>query len=295
MFRRSTAFALFGTLGTCAASGAAYVYAAPSAATNKPAPEALSPSEFRPFKLVDVELHSPDTRRFRFSFPDPDMVSGVKTASCIVLKYTDEDGKDVIRPYTPVTTSTTEGYMDLIVKRYPNSKMGSHLFGMKRGQTVDMKGPFEKLAYTPNKYKHIGMIAGGTGITPMYQVMKEVAANSKDTTKVSLIYLCRSEEDVLLADELSKLGALKNFYVYVAVDKPKKGWMGGVGHITQDMVRNIIPAPGTKDSLVMVCGPPGMMSAVSGDKDFSSYPPKQGELKGMLKDIGYSPKEVFKF
>jgi cytochrome-b5 reductase len=44
--------------------------------------------------------------------------------------------------------------------------------------------------------------------------------------------------------------------------------------------------------MVFVCGPPGMMDAVSGGKapDLS-----QGELKGMLKDLGYTSPMVFKF
>ncbi len=33
-----------------------------------------------------------------------------------------------------------------------------------------MKGPFSKLKYTANMKKSIGMLAGGTGITPMLQV-----------------------------------------------------------------------------------------------------------------------------
>ena len=42
----------------------------------------------------------------------------------------------------------------------------------------------------------------------------------------------------------------------------------------------------------MVCGPPPMMKAVSGDK----LPDKsQGPLEGMLKGMGYTEGQVFKF
>jgi hypothetical protein len=37
----------------------------------------------------------------------------------------------VIRPYTPVTTPDTRGYMDLIVKVYPQGKMSKHFGDMK--------------------------------------------------------------------------------------------------------------------------------------------------------------------
>lgn len=42
---------------------------------------------------------------------------------------------------------------------------------------IDTKqGPFKKIDITPNMKKEIGMVAGGTGITPMYQVIHEVLA-----------------------------------------------------------------------------------------------------------------------
>jgi NAD(P)H-flavin reductase len=34
----------------------------------------------------------------------------------------------------------------------------------------DVQGPFKKFEYKANEKKEIGMIAGGSGVTPMYQV-----------------------------------------------------------------------------------------------------------------------------
>ena len=36
----------------------------------------------------------------------------------------------------------------------------------------------------------IGMIAAGSGLTPMFQLIQDVADNSRDTTSLSLIYSC---------------------------------------------------------------------------------------------------------
>lgn len=38
---------------------------------------------------------------------------------------------------------------------------------LKIGDQVSMKGPKGQMKYTPKYAKQIGMIAGGTGITPM--------------------------------------------------------------------------------------------------------------------------------
>lgn len=53
-----------------------------------------------------------------------------------------------------------------------------------------------------------------------------------------------------------------------------------------------MPPPGAPDAMVFVCGPPGLMNAVSGDK---AKDKSQGPLSGMLKDMGYSAERVFKF
>mmetsp|Transcript_2004 Transcript_2004/g.3116 ORF Transcript_2004/g.3116 Transcript_2004/m.3116 type:complete len:295 (-) Transcript_2004:29-913(-) len=286
------------TFGVCLGMGVAATAASYALAAETPKNlEALSPAEFRKLKLVSVSSESRNTKRFRFAFPEAEMVSGGEVASCIVLKYINpSSGKPVVRPYTPVSAIDQKGYLELVVKRYENSKMGNHLFDMKPGETIEVKGPLLKIKYEANKWKHIGMIAGGTGITPIYQVLRHIAANPADQTKVSVIFSVTAEEDILLANELTELSKKNpNMYIYYTLTNPKKGWMGGVGRVNKDMIQSIMPAPGAKDTKTFVCGPPGMMETVSGDKDFTSSPPTQGQLSGLLKDMGYTSEEVFKF
>lgn len=47
----------------------------------------------------------------------------------------------------------------------------------------------------------IGMVAGGTGITPCYQVI-QAALNEDDGTSLSLLFGSRTVEDILLKEEL---------------------------------------------------------------------------------------------
>ena len=51
------------------------------------------------------------------------------------------------------------------------------------------------------------MIAGGTGITPMYQVAKALLQDPQEYTTISLIYANLSEADILIKDELDKLAS----------------------------------------------------------------------------------------
>lgn len=64
--------------------------------------------------------------------------------------------------------------MDLVVKSYPAGKMSKHMAEMKVGDSLEMKGPIPKIPYKANMKNSIGMVAGGTGITPMLQVRRLV-------------------------------------------------------------------------------------------------------------------------
>jgi len=254
---------------------------------------ALDPKQFKQFTLAEVYPVSHNTRRYRFAFQE-DQKLGLEVASCLVLKAPiGEDGKDVIRPYTPVSDPEDRGFFDLVVKSYPNGIMSKHLAQMIPGQKIEAKGPFEKIKYTPNMKKKIGMIAGGTGITPMYQVINEILKNSQDKTEISLLFANNTEEDILLKYELDLLAKRhKNFKVnYVVIEANTSYWKGDLGFVTADLVKKYLPNP-SDENLILVCGPPPMMKAISGDKapDYS-----QGELQGILKGLNYKESQVFKF
>lgn len=256
----------------------------------------FSPSEFRNFPLVNVYDESPDTKILRFALPEGDQQMGMELCSCIVMKYTGKDGKDVIRPYTPISRIDQQGYFEILVKCYKGAKMGNHLHSLKIGATVEMKGPYVKFAYKPGQYKHIGCIAAGSGITPMFQLIRSALAE-KNPADISMIYANRRKEDILLGAELNDLtNQFPSFSPYYLLSQPPKSWMGGVGHVTKDMIQAYMPsAARVNDSVVLVSGPPKFMQAVCGDKSFKTQPPTQGDLSGLLHEMGYSSKQVYKF
>jgi cytochrome-b5 reductase len=255
---------------------------------------ALDPNNFKKFKLLEVYPVSHNTNRYRFGLEN-DQKLGLTVASCLVVKAPiGENGKDVIRPYTPVSDNDDKGFFDLIIKTYPNGVMSKHVATLSPGDTLEFKGPFSKFEYTPNMKKKIGMIAGGTGITPMIQVLNQIFKNPKDNTEVSLIFANMSESDVLQKQELDAL-ALRHkgqFKVHYTIDKANsKYWKGDVGHVDESMLKKYLPSP-SSDTSILVCGPPGFMKHISGDKT-PDY--KQGELTGLLKKLNYNESQVFKY
>ncbi|KAH0063617.1 ferredoxin reductase-like protein, partial [Aureobasidium melanogenum] len=138
---------------------------------------------FVSLKLMESEVINHNTKRLRFHLPEEGAVSGLTVASALITKYKGpEMEKPVIRPYTPVSDEDTVGYLDFIVKKYPGGPMSEHLHNMEPGQRIDMKGPIPKYPWEENKHDHIALIAGGTGITPMYQLARAIFKNPNDKT-----------------------------------------------------------------------------------------------------------------
>ena len=87
-----------------------------------------------------------------------------------------------------------------MVKKYPNGPMSTHLHDMEVGQLLSIRGPIPKYKWEENKspsrywvsfdnrHEAVGLIAGGTGITPMYQLIKAIFKNPNDKTNVTLVY-----------------------------------------------------------------------------------------------------------
>lgn len=87
------------------------------------------------------------------------------------------------------------------------------------------------------------MIAGGTGITPMLQIVRAIIRGrphngGSDTTEVDLIFANVNEEDILLREDLDALAAKDaKFRVHYVLNNPPKNWDGGIGFVTSDIIK----------------------------------------------------------
>eukprot|EP01120_Amphizonella_sp_Union-15-10_P008249 TRINITY_DN2927_c0_g1_i1.p1 TRINITY_DN2927_c0_g1~~TRINITY_DN2927_c0_g1_i1.p1 ORF type:complete len:340 (-),score=58.28 TRINITY_DN2927_c0_g1_i1:36-1004(-) len=256
-------------------------------------PKALSdPSKWESFELLGVLPISHNTSIFRFKLDSLDQTLGLPTASCIVTKA-NINGKEVIRPYTPITGTFDLGYFDLLVKDYPKGVMSRHIHSLKPGDRLEVKGPIVKLAYKPNMRQKIGMLAGGTGITPMLQIIRAVLENNEDNTQLSLIFANNTERDILLKEQLDFLEQeFPNFKVFYTIAQKSRSWNGGVGRVSEEMITQNLPSP-SENPLVLVCGPDGFVEFLAGPK--GPRPGTQGPFGGLLKKLGYLEEDVFKF
>ncbi|CAN0907982.1 Nitrate reductase [NADH] [Linum grandiflorum] len=240
---------------------------------------ALTPRDKVLCKLVEKESLSHDVRLFRFALPKEDQVLGLPIGKHIFICAT-VNGKLCMRAYTPTTTLDKMGHFDLVVKvyfekvhpKFPNGGlMSQYLDSLEIGSAVEVKGPLGHIEYLgrgnftvhgkPKFGRKLAMIAGGTGITPVYQVVQAVLRDPKDQTEMYIVYANRTEDDILLRDELDEWSRTDHRLKvwYVVSESVRAGWGYSTGFITEGILREHIPGGSDGEALALACGPPPMI------------------------------------
>ena len=96
---------------------------------------------------------------------------------------------------------------------YNEGKASQKMKTWKVGTIVEFKGPFGGFTYSQNQFKQIVMIACGTGIAPMIQLIRQILNDKDDYTKIRLLYSSRTQDDILLKDFLDTFTDYWNFSV----------------------------------------------------------------------------------
>lgn len=230
----------------------------------KPSEPVLVKDQFKEFPLISKTVLSHNTASYRFGLPKPTDVLGLPIGQHISIKGV-VNGKEFVRSYTPTSLdSDSVGYFELLIKSYEQGNISKLIGELEIGDKIQVRGPKGFYTYTPNMNSEIGMIAGGTGIAPMYQIIKSIHANPSDKTKVFLVYGNQTEDDILLKKELDAIVSSKpdQFKVRYLLDKPARDtWDGGIGYVTTEVMKEYLPV--SSDSVqLLVCGPPGMVSSI---------------------------------
>ncbi|KAI7873380.1 ferredoxin reductase-like protein, partial [Lichtheimia hyalospora FSU 10163] len=180
----------------------------------------------------------------------------------------------ISRPYTPtnpINKNEDKGILKFIIKIYEKGLFTQYLEKLKIGEIIKCKGPVGHIIYhglgifTVNnssmKINKISMVAGGTGITPLIQLIKNIIYNSKDKTQIKLLYANHSIDDIILKDDLDDIS--KNFIQFsieYTISKLPKGnkWNHFIGRVNESMINEFLFTP-SSDTIALCCGPPTLI------------------------------------
>lgn len=161
-------------------------------------------AEWCALPLVARTWVSKDTLLCTFELPDKTKPLGLSTCACLLARCS-----TVVRPYTPVSTNAMLGKFQLLVKVYEGGVLSTHLRTMNLGDTIEFKhiDVNVKRQY-PFGVDHVGMLVGGTGITPMIQALHAILGTKGDVTRVTLLYGSRTADGILGKDMLDRWAEL---------------------------------------------------------------------------------------
>jgi cytochrome-b5 reductase len=193
----------------------------------------------------------------------------------------------VARPYTPISDINEPGFLEMMVKQYPDGKQSSHLHSLQPGDKLLFAAALRGYQWKPNTVPHVTLIAGGAGITPIYQLARGILSNPQDRTAVTVVYGVNTDEDVLLREEFeaweTEFG--ERFRAVYTVSRPGKGSPWREGRVTKELLKGVVGQKNSSEDMVFVCGPPPMEESLLGTK----------RERGILEELGYRKENIHQF
>lgn len=225
---------------------------------------------------------SHDSKIFTFCLDHADQTIGLPIGQHLLVRLREPATREVIiRAYTPISYGTDKETLNILIKIYRDTpsqkggKMTQALDSIPVGHWVDFKGPVGKFTYLGNgncdvsgKPRHVKrfiMVCGGSGVTPIYQVLRAVTEDASDKTECVVLNGNRLEEDILCRKELDDMASLvvdRTTLVH-SLSKPEESWTGRRGRMDKALYEQQVGSKieSTKDTMILVCGPEAMERA----------------------------------
>ncbi len=148
-----------------------------------------------------------------------------------------------------------KGGMEFLVKK--GSGASEALFGVKKGDPVQAKGPIGK-GFPIDQYKGRDLLIAcvGSAIAPMRSVLRSISNRRADFGKIVLVYGARYPEDFSFANEVADWQK-SNIEVIMTVSRPEgKDWKGKTGHVQSHFAEAL---KGLSKPVAPICGMKAMM------------------------------------
>lgn len=178
------------------------------------------------------------------------------------------DGERFRRAYSLANPCLPDAPRHITVKRIEGGRVSNHLNDtVAEGAELQVLGPSGSFTVEPRSVnqRHLVMIAGGSGITPIMSIL-ETVLRVENGSRVTLIYGNRGWEDVIFRDRLQSLcdEVGDRLTVDHVLQDPPRWWTGERGLLSRDILESRMKALGLEDDGMQryfICGPTPMMEA----------------------------------
>lgn len=247
--------------GGATRSGAAPVgtrYGAPSAAVRAE----------RVLRVVRVRKETADASTFELA--DPSGAPIRFEAGQFLTLHVEIEGRRYRRAYSLSSSPGGTGTACITVKRIAGGRVSGYLVEHVRvGDVLTVHGPSGSFVVPPaSAPRHLVLFAGGSGITPIASITRDVLRR-EPATRLTLVYGNRRESDVIFRDELAALAEDGRLRVVHVLSEPTDDTTCVRGILDRETVARLLEehdlltrANDEEPPRYLVCGPSAMMTAV---------------------------------
>src|SRR5438132_697975 len=221
--------------------------------------------------LAQVEAIRPEARDV-LSFvlrPNPNW-QGFRAGQHVQLTV-EIDGVRHTRVYSPSNAPAAGGTVTLTVKRHPGGRVSGYLHErVAVGDIVELSQAFGDFVLPDRVPAKLLMIAGGSGITPLMAMLRDLLVHGTDTDIVFANY-AHTHRDLIFADELVWLAERHpNLHLHFGVTAGPALQGELSGRFSGEHLDRIVSDPAERRTLV--CGPRGLLDTVNALWEDRGYP-----------------------
>jgi len=169
------------------------------------------------------------------------------------------DGAEYKRDYS-IFSAPFENTLHICVKAIEEGKVSKYLVeNTKLGDIFEITQPMGKfgIPIKPNEKRTLAFFSAGSGITPIYSILKNILHQEKNTS-IYLFYSNKTENDVIFKDELDQLAQINphfNYFNFYSQQSTKDPLF--TGRLNSNKLKLIINQLIEWDEVdeVLICGP----------------------------------------
>lgn len=198
------------------------------------------------------------------------------------------DRKPITRMYSLSTSPLMDPELAITVKRIPDGVLSNYLVDYAKPEMpLTVEGPLGQFYTVPDpvNQRHLVLFAGGSGITPLYSMIRSVLY-AEPHSVISLIYANRSWESIVFREELVKLQTAHpdRFSVYHALDQytdlsdaelQRVYFKGSLSRLLVKKLVAQLQAMIYLPTEFYICGPFGFMQFIEQTLEFLGIPANQ--------------------
>lgn len=175
-----------------------------------------------------------------------------KTISILIKVYQNEKGENVGRVGSYIYSSIQNSTQLKVDFPYGKIAYVNDTFFHKKESGNAIISSIE--SWTQVNYSKLGFIAAGTGITPIYRIIKELL-QSKTKRDISLLFLNNMESELYFKEELIGLAKQNNISLRLLATKETKASndLVACAQLSEDIIKNFFQPP-NPDFAIYSCG-----------------------------------------